>query len=158
MEVEVPEGGGGLPVVFRVRAGPRVTVASRGASTRPCRCPPSARRASCGCARASPTACATWRATATALLAAYRDGGYPQAEVTPRGALLRGRGASADVVLQVTPGAARGVDHMVVAGLDRTREEVVRRELPLKEGEPLGLQTACWRASAGWPPSASSSA
>src|SRR6185436_89357 len=41
--------------------------------------------------------------------------------------------------LRVQPGEPVSVDHVVIAGLDVTREEVVRRELRVKEGGPLGL-------------------
>jgi len=45
-----------------------------------------------------------------------------------------------DVVLRVRPGPRVRVDQVVIAGLRRTSETVVRREMLLKEGEPLGLQ------------------
>src|SRR6185503_18250099 len=47
---------------------------------------------------------------------------------------------SARVAFRVTPGQKVNVAHVVVAGLDRTRERVVVRELAVAEGEPLGAQ------------------
>jgi outer membrane protein insertion porin family len=46
----------------------------------------------------------------------------------------------ARVVLHVSPGAQTRVDHVVIAGLRHTRDEVVLRELSVQEGLPLGLQ------------------
>jgi outer membrane protein assembly factor BamA len=40
----------------------------------------------------------------------------------------------------IAPGPRTIVDRVVVAGLDRTREQVVRRELAVREGEPLGAE------------------
>ena len=48
-------------------------------------------------------------------------------------------GGEARIRLVVIPGPRTIVDRVVVAGLDRTREEVVRRELRVREGEPLGV-------------------
>jgi len=74
-----------------------------------------------------------------ALLGAYRDAGYAQAEVTPEATLSEDR-RQADVVLHVKAGPRLSVDHVVVAGLERTEEEVVRREMTVREGGPLGQQ------------------
>jgi outer membrane protein assembly complex protein YaeT len=74
----------------------------------------------------------------TSLLSAYRDSGYPDAEVVPSVARTED-GRQAQVILKVIPGTRIDVDHLVVSGLDHTREAVVRRELTLKEGEPFGL-------------------
>ena len=43
------------------------------------------------------------------------------------------------MVLRVVPGAPTTVDHVVITGLESTRDVVVRRELAVKEGEPLAL-------------------
>jgi len=66
----------------------------------------------------------------------YRNEGYLSAEVTPEVDLA---GGVARIRLLVVPGPRTIVDRVVVAGLDRTREEVVRRELQVREGEPLGV-------------------
>src|SRR5439155_1093313 len=67
-----------------------------------------------------------------ALLIAYRDAGYAQVEVKPEAALSEDR-QQADVVLHVIAGPRLSVDHVVVAGLERTEEQVVRREMAVKE-------------------------
>ena len=123
----------GLPRHCRARA--RGVLAGRWRARR--RCPRRARPRSCACARVARTG---WRDLARdrdTVLAAYRNGGYLQAEVTPEVTFSEDRAAAA-VVLRVAPGAPTTVDHVVVAGLERTKETVVRRELAVKEGEPLG--------------------
>jgi outer membrane protein insertion porin family len=70
-----------------------------------------------------------------ALALAYRNEGYLSVEVTPE---VEAKDGEAHVRLVVTPGPRTIVDRVVVAGLDQTREEVVRRELQVREGEPLG--------------------
>jgi outer membrane protein insertion porin family len=72
------------------------------------------------------------------LVSAYRDAGYPQVEVAAE--VTPGTDGGVRVVLRVTPGPQVRVDHVVVAGLRATRDSVVRRELAVKEGEPLGLE------------------
>ena len=73
------------------------------------------------------------------MLSAYRNAGYLQAEVTPE-VSLPPEGGPVQVVLRVAPGPRTLVDHIVISGLQATREEVVRRELEVEEGGPLGLQ------------------
>lgn len=71
-----------------------------------------------------------------ALARAYGNAGYARVEVTPR---LRYSSdeTRVDVVFEVQPGLRSYVEHIVVSGLVHTREEVVRRELTFREGEPL---------------------
>ena len=155
-------GEGAVPVVFRVAAGPAVRVASveivneqGGAAPLPPEPParfgevnPAPRAASPGEPRAGAIAhelrlraggpyrvrdVAADRAT---VALAYRNDGYLSAEVTPEVAVA---GGEARVRLAVAPGPRTIVDRVVVAGLDRTREDVVRRELRVREGEPLGV-------------------
>jgi outer membrane protein insertion porin family len=138
VEVEVPEGTGNLPVVFRILAGPRTTVATLEIAT-PVAVPQSGESRELRVRTGLPYRVRDLARDRQTLLAAFRDGGYPQVEVTPDVRFSEDR-SQVDVVLRVTPGARVDVDHLVVAGLARTREDVVRRELLLKEGEPLGLQ------------------
>jgi outer membrane protein insertion porin family len=72
------------------------------------------------------------------VLAAYRNAGYTQADVVPEVTFSDDR-TQATVVLRVSAGASTTVDHVIISGLEATNEAVVRRELALKEGEPLGL-------------------
>jgi outer membrane protein insertion porin family len=138
VEVEVPDGGGTLPVVFRVLAGPRTTVASLEIAT-PVPVPVSGESRELRVRAGLPYRVRDLARDRQTLLGAFRDGGYPLVEVTPEVVFSEDR-ARAQVVLRVVPGGRVEVDHLVVAGLTHTREEVVRRELLLKEGEPLGLQ------------------
>jgi outer membrane protein insertion porin family len=73
-----------------------------------------------------------------AVLAACRNQGYLQAEARPEIVFSEDR-SEVDVRLVVEPGRRTVVDHVVVAGLERTEDIVVRRELTLEEGQPLGL-------------------
>jgi outer membrane protein insertion porin family len=137
VQVEVPDGAGPLPVVFRVREGPRILVGSVRvdspaeaaiAEPRELRLRPG-----------QPYRVGDLGRDNGSVLTAYRDAGYPQVEVTPEVTLAE-EGRRADVVLHVRPGPRILVDHIVTSGLTRTRESVVRREMQLEEGQPLGLQ------------------
>ncbi|HEX6739866.1 MAG TPA: POTRA domain-containing protein, partial [Vicinamibacteria bacterium] len=138
VEVEVPEGAGHLPVVFRVLAGPRTEVGSLEIAT-PVPVPTGGESRELRLRAGRPYRVRDLARDRQTLLAAFRDGGYPQVEVTPELHFSEDH-TRAEVVLKVLPGERVEVDHLVVAGLGHTREEVVRRELLLKEGEPLGLQ------------------
>jgi outer membrane protein insertion porin family len=137
VDAEVPEGGGDLPVVFRVHAGPSTRVASLSVESPQAlpagSAPQELRLREGGAYRVGDLA-----RDRDTVLAAYRNAGYQQAEVTPEVTFSEDR-AQAAVVLRVAPGAPTTVDHVVIAGLESTREAVVRRELAVKEGEPLGL-------------------
>ena len=134
---EVPDGGGRVPVVFRVQEGPRVTVSSVRIDS-PAPLPAGSEPRELRMRAGVPYRVRDLARDRASLLSAYRDGGHPEADVVP--AVTRSEdGRQAAVTLKVVPGTRVDVDHVVVAGLDHTREAVVRRELTLKEGEPLGL-------------------
>jgi outer membrane protein insertion porin family len=138
VETVAPEGGGDVPVVFRIQAGPRTVVSSVKVDAPEPRPPDSPARE----LRVRPGAPYRLRDVARdrdALLTAYRDAGYAQAEVTPETTLSEDR-SRANVLLRVRPGPRLSVDHVVVAGLEETAEDVVRREITLHEGGPLGQQ------------------
>jgi outer membrane protein insertion porin family len=137
VEVEVPEGGGDLTVVLRIRAGPLTRVSSL-AVVSPQPLPPESAPRELRLREGGPYRVADLARDRDTVLAAYRNAGYLQADVTPEVTFSEDR-ATASVVLRVAPGAPTTVDHIVVAGLERTKETVVRRELAVKEGEPLGL-------------------
>ncbi|HLA77349.1 MAG TPA: BamA/TamA family outer membrane protein [Vicinamibacteria bacterium] len=137
VDVEVAEGGGDLPVLFRVRAGARTEVAEVSVDS-PVPLP-------AGAAAREPRTRAgrAYRARDVALdrdglVASLRDAGYPQVEVVPEIVMNADR-SQATVRLRVLPGNRIEIDHVVLAGLNRTREAVLRRELQLAEGEPLSL-------------------
>jgi len=138
VEAEVAEGGGLLPVGFRIDSGPLVRVKSFEVAL------PKATTADRTLQELRVRAGEPYRTRdlvhdRDGLLTAYRNLGYVQAVVTPEVALSADR-TEASVTLRVAPGPRTLVDRLVIAGLEDTREEVVRRELLLKEGEPLGLQ------------------
>jgi len=138
VDVVAPEGGGEVPVVFRAQAGPRTLVASVSVDTSgPLPGDNPARELSVRVGL--PYRIRDVARDRNALLSTYRDAGYAQAEVTPEATLSEDR-RQADVVLHVTAGPRLSVDHVVVAGLERTEEEVVRREMTVREGGPLGQQ------------------
>ena len=134
---EVPEGGGRVPVVFRVQEGARVTVAGVHVDS-PVPLPADSEPRELRMRRGVPYRVRDLARDRASLLSAYRDSGYPDADVVA--SVNRSEDASeVEVVLKVVPGTRVDVEHIVVAGLDRTRETVVRRELTLEEGEPFGL-------------------
>ena len=137
VDAEVPDGGGDLPVVFRARAGPLTRVTSlRVESPEPLpaeSAPQELRLREGGPYRVSDLA-----RDRDTVLSAYRNSGYVQADVVPEVTFSEDR-AEATVLLRVVPGAPTTVDHVVITGLESTRDVVVRRELAVKEGEPLAL-------------------
>jgi outer membrane protein insertion porin family len=137
VEAEVPDGGGDLPVVLRANAGPRTRVSSLAVES-PQALPAESAPQELRLREGGPYRVADLARDRDTVLAAYRNAGFLQADVTPEVTFSEDR-ALAAVVLRVAPGAPTTVDHVVVAGLERTKETVVRRELALKEGEPLGL-------------------
>jgi len=137
VEVEVPDGGGEVAVVYRVAPGPRAQVASvriEAPVTLARTAEPRELRLKAG----EPYRVRDLARDRESLLAAYRNAGYGQAEVRPEVSFSEDR-TEARVVLHVEPGPRMVVDRVVISGLRETREEVVRRELSLVEGAPLGL-------------------
>jgi outer membrane protein insertion porin family len=137
VEVEVPEGGGQVPVLYRVRPGPRSVVSSFELEA------PGPIPAAASARELRTRAGIVYRARHLAqdradLLSAYRDAGYLDAEVFPELSFSADRSELA-VRLRVVPGERTEVEHVVIGGLAQTREQVVRRELLLEQGQPLGL-------------------
>ena len=136
VETEMAEGGGLVPVVLRAQPGPRVLVAAfktdslgetaTGGSSRELRT-----------RVGQPYRVRDLAFDRNTLLAAWRNAGYAQVVVEPEVSLSEDRTA-ASVGLKVIPGARVDIDRIIVAGLTRTREAVVRRELLVKEQRPLG--------------------
>jgi len=137
VDVEVAEGAGYLPVTFRLHGGPASRVSTlrvESPQALPAESAPQELRLQEG----GPYRVSDLARDRDTVLAAYRNAGYLQAEVTPEVTFSDDR-AEVAVVLRVAPGEPTTVDHVVIAGLETTREAVVRRELAVKEGEPLGL-------------------
>ena len=138
VEADVPEGAGALPVVFRARPGQRSMVASfavRSPETLPAGDELKEIRTRVG----EPYRVRDLARDRASVLAAYRNAGFLQVEVAPEVQPGEEPG-QVQVVLRVSPGPRTRVDHIVIAGLQATREEVVRRELVIEEGGALGQQ------------------
>jgi outer membrane protein insertion porin family len=136
VDPELAEGGGLLPVVFRISPGPRTLLSAfEVASDAPLESPPRELRE-----RVSlPYRARDLAQDRADLQTRYRNAGYLQAVVSPEAAFSEDR-SEAQVTLRVRAGPRTRVDGIVVSGLQDTRESVVRRELLVEEGEPLGLQ------------------
>ena len=76
-----------------------------------------------------------------ALLAFYLDDGYSSADVTvmPVMPVSTPEGERADVLFKVTEGPQTIVEHIFITGNLRTKSTVIRNELQISEGQPLGL-------------------
>ncbi len=72
------------------------------------------------------------------ILSAYRNAGYLDAAVEPELHFSEDR-AQVNVVFKVAPGPRALAGRVIVTGLVRTQERVVRRELRLDPGQPLSL-------------------
>jgi outer membrane protein insertion porin family len=81
----------------------------------------------------------TVRADRDAIELEYRDLGFSsvQANVTPTPSEDKSR---VDLTFNIEEGPQTLVDHVIVVGNRRTSEEVIRREVVLKPGAPLGLR------------------
>jgi len=76
-----------------------------------------------------------------ALLALYLDDGYASADVTvvPVTPVAVPEGQRADIAFKVTEGPQTSIEHIFITGNLRTKSAVIRRELQISEGQPLGL-------------------
>jgi outer membrane protein insertion porin family len=138
-ETELPEGGGNLAVVFVARPGPSAVVRSVAVegpappTERDERPPELAVRAGL------PYRLAEVARSRDALASAWRRVGYLEVKVRPEISLSPAQD-EASIRFVVEPGARNVVDHLVLAGLQRTRPEVVEREMVLRVGEPFSFE------------------
>jgi outer membrane protein assembly complex protein YaeT len=132
VEVDVPDGGGELPVVFRAEPGPKASVAEveLAVPTDSDVTPPALLTQAGAVYRVSSIA-----RDKAALLGAWHEQGYPRAEVEPRLEWSDDRRA-VKVLFEIAPGARARIGEIVIAGLRQTRPEIVRRELGLQSGDP----------------------
>ena len=140
VDVDVPDGGGSLKVVFLARPGPRAAVKAVEIEGPPL--PSSGDDRGPEELALRPGLAYRQRDVARSrdtLLAAWRRAGYLDARVRPEVALTEARD-EARVVLVVEPGARTIVEHVVLAGLGRTRATVVEREMVLRSGEPFSFE------------------
>jgi outer membrane protein insertion porin family len=77
------------------------------------------------------------------LLAYYYDRGFPDARFTwkatpaPVDPNAKGEGDQVTLVYTVEEGTREYVDHVLIAGLHRTHESLVDKQIEIKEGQPL---------------------
>lgn len=74
-----------------------------------------------------------------ALLLEYRNRGFASANVvvTP---VPNAEGTRADLHFRISEGQQTFVDHILIVGNTRTNERIIKQELLLQEGKPLGLE------------------
>jgi outer membrane protein insertion porin family len=135
VEVQADEAVRSVPVVFRVRPGPRRLVASLKVDA-PTPLPTAGASMELALRLGAPYRVEDLARDRDRLLRAWRLAGYPDVEVTPEVSTDEDGVA---IVVHVQPGTRVTVDHVVVAGLQKTREEVVRREMLLDEKAPLSF-------------------
>jgi outer membrane protein insertion porin family len=137
VEAELRDGGGSVPVVWLAQPGPRVLVSAFDVVA-PEVLPREAGSRELRTRIGRPYRVSDLALDRNALLASWRNAGYPQVAIEPDVVFSEDR-SEASVTLRVEPGARIDVDTIIVAGLTRTQESVVRRELLVREGQPLGL-------------------
>jgi len=140
VEADVADGGGSLPVVFVARPGPRAVVRSVEIEGPPL--PPSPDDKGPEELAVRPGLPYRLRDVARSrdtLLSTWRRAGYLDARVRPEVTLAEARD-EAHVSLVVEPGPRTLIEHVVLAGLDRTRDVVVEREMVLRPGEPFSFE------------------
>jgi outer membrane protein assembly factor BamA len=140
VEAEVADGGGTLPVVFIARAGPRAVVRSVEVEGPPLPLSADEKGPEELAVRAGlPYRLRDVARSRDTLLSTWRRAGYLDARVRPEVALSEARD-EARVSLVVEPGSRTLIEHVVLAGLDRTRDVVVEREMVLRSGEPFSFE------------------
>jgi outer membrane protein insertion porin family len=133
VEVEVPETGGGVPVLFRALPGIQTAVEDVRVEA------PSEAGVDAPALLTQAGSVYRVREVArdkAALLAAWQEAGYLHAEVTPKFEWSDDK-RQVRVAFVIEPGARARVGEIVVAGLRQTRAEVVRRELGMRSGDPF---------------------
>jgi outer membrane protein insertion porin family len=137
VEAVAREGGGQLSVLFRVEPGPATLVKE---VTIQAALPPGQEVATELRLRGGqPYRVRDLAADRNAVTTAYRNAGYLEVTVEPSLFFSEDR-TGVTVVFQVVPGPRAEAGEILVTGLERTREEVVRREIPLESGGPLSLE------------------
>lgn len=141
VEAEVPDGGGLLDVRFLARPGPRCELVSFEIEG-----PPLPQSAADGRAPqelslrvGAPYRVADVAASRAALVSSWQAAGHLDARVDVAVVFTESRD-QAQVRMTVQPGPRTLVGQLVVAGLDRTRERTVRRELTLQPGQPFSFE------------------
>ena len=140
VDAEVADGGGSLPVVFVARAGPRAVVREVRTLS-----PPLPLVADAGgpeelaLREGLPYRVQDVARSRETLLSAWRRAGHLEAQVTSE-VLLSEAKDEARVSLVVEPGERTIVEHVVLAGLDHTRDVTVEREMLLRPGDTFSFE------------------
>jgi outer membrane protein insertion porin family len=143
VEPDVAEGGGPLPVVFLARPGPRAAVGAVKIDGPPL--PPLPLSAGAGgppelaVRPGMPYRVRDLATSRETLLSGWRRAGYLDARVDPDPTFSADR-TRVDVRFAVEPGPRTLVEDVVLAGLRKTRETTVTRELTLRRGEPFSFE------------------
>ncbi|MEE8217632.1 MAG: BamA/TamA family outer membrane protein [Vicinamibacteria bacterium] len=140
VEVDVPEGGGALPVVFLARPGPKAMVVEVEIDGPPL--PPSRENEDLQELAVRPGLPYRVRDVAASrevLLSAWRRAGFLAVTVGPENGFSDDR-TEVRVRLVVEPGPRTIVECIVVAGLRQTKEVTVAREIDLRPGEPFSFE------------------
>jgi outer membrane protein assembly factor BamA len=140
VEADAPEGGGGLPVVFLARPGPRAMVVDfvlDGPPLPPAREEEGPRELAVR--PGLPYRVRDVAASREVLLSTWRRRGFLEVAVEPE-VELSGDRTEARVRLVVEPGPRTIVESIVLAGLHQTQEVTVAREIDLRPGEPFSFE------------------
>jgi outer membrane protein insertion porin family len=134
VSVAVPERAGRIPVTFRLRPG---RFEKLGAIRLKTKAPlPATTADDLGLEPGAPYDVARVSKARSLLVTAYRNAGYPRADVRVEKQKQLANDA-VDLTLEVEPGPRVRIDRILIAGLLGTREETVRRELLVHEGDIL---------------------
>ncbi len=139
-DAEVADGGGALPVVFVARPGPRARVTELRIESPPL--PVSAEDRGpdeLALHEGRPYVAADVARSREALLSAWRRAGHLEARVRSEVQFSEARD-EARVSLVVEPGERTIVEHVVLAGLEKTRDVAVEREMLLRSGEAFSFE------------------
>ena len=140
VETDVPEGGGGIAVVFVAQAGPRALVTSVAVEGPPLPALAGERGTGDLAVRVGlPYRLADVARSRDTLLAAWRRAGYLDARVRPDVKLSEARD-QARVRIVVEPGQRTLVAHVVLAGVRQTKDAAVEREMVLRPGQPFSFE------------------
>jgi outer membrane protein insertion porin family len=140
VDADVPDGGGVLPVVFVARPGPRAIVSALTIDSPPLPVHSQDRGPEeLAVHEAQPYRVADLARSRETLLAAWRRAGHLEVRVTTDVQFSEARD-EARVTLKVEPGPRTIVEHVVLAGLDRTRDFTVEREMQLRPGEAFSFE------------------
>ena len=140
VEPDVADGGGTLPVVFDARPGPRAHVVEVRVESPPLPTTGDERGPEeLALQEGEPYRLADVARSRETLVSAWRRTGHLEVRVRSDVTFSDARD-EAHVALVVEPGPRTIVEHVVLAGLDLTRDSTVERELALRPGEAFSFE------------------